>query len=654
MNNKSSEPFTTRTTLELGNLYDSNVERTAYHTEIYKKLYDLPSYCIEEMVTPELFAYCRRRNFFVNIVAFQERKIFLKRNMGSMLGWSLPGSAILSKKDELFQDAVYRIIRRDIPDIEIGELKPIAYLEKTYRLEKESVTHRGITFMARVRYPNQNIISRNEDIKGQFISIDDLRESKRLCPFEAELFNLSRYHIDGNKPEDYDAIEGEILSYSNISRSANFIHKYIVGPIGKRYSSRKIKNEILRYIKPTDFFLDIACGDDNFIWKVAKTTDFCVANDIQWTLIKKLISAQTDHAHKVIFVNHDACHLPFRKRFDIVLCKNMLHHMTTKKQLIGLLSCMRKIGKKILIVDPETPSSSLRGKLWHLYYVRLLKDRGERFFSLEFLKNTVKEFYPDAINIDINRIQTIKGYFIFCLIDFSGDSVRDLSIAVKERYNMHNLTEIMDNRKAVIFDFDGLLFDTERVFIEAVRSVLHKKGVELKDKDYIGMDLQNGSSVFEHYLEVGLLDSIDHLQDEVYTEYDSMVNQGIKELPGAKNVVNLLFKKYKLAIASSSKRKYIDKILSDHGLLDKFEVIISRESTNHLKPNPECLRLVLKQLSLRADECILVEDTIRGLKAAKAIGMRCIIVPNELTKDAAFREADLIVNSLQEIVVTND
>ena len=212
----------------------------------------------------------------------------------------------------------------------------------------------------------------------------------------------------------------------------------------------------------------------------------------------------------------------------------------------------------------------------------------------------------------------------------------------------------MDNRKAVIFDFDGLLFNTERPFLDAIRKVLHQKGIVLQDRDYINMDLQNGTSVLEHFLEIGLLDNIDHLQAEIYAEYDRLLDQGVKEMPGAKEIVTQLFGKYKLAIASSSKRTFINKVLRNHGLSEKFDVIISRENTRHLKPDPECLRLILRQLHLQADECVLIEDTVRGLKAAKALGMRCIIVPNELTIGAAFEGADVIITSLLEAMATPD
>lgn len=649
---QSGNPFSTSTGLKLGSIYSSNVERTAYHLQLFKALYDLPSFQHEETVTPDLFAYCQQRNHFINIIAYQSRKIFLARSMGAMLGWALPGSSILSNKDELLQDAVYRIISRDIPNIEIGEPTPIAYLEKTYKCNNETVTHHGISFMARVRSPRLEKIEHDEYIKGRFIAVDNIREIKRMNSFDAELFNLAKSHICALKHEDIETIESEILSSDSISAAARYLHDNVVGPFGREFSSKKIKKEILKYIKETDYFLDVACGDDDFIWQAAGKAKFCAANDIQWKLITTLISKQKNHANKVVFVNHDACALPFKKRFDLVLCKNMLHHMATRDQLVSLLTSLRQVAKRILIVDPEDPTSSQLGRMWHHYYVKFLKDRGERLFNQELLEKTIREFYTDASNINVQKLHTIKGYFIFASIEFIEDSARDLSLSSEENDTALRVIEIMHDKRLVILDFDGLLFDTERPFLEAIRKVLKKHGIELQDNDYISTDLQHGTSLLEHYVETGLLDSnnISKIQDEIYFEYNQLIENGITAMPGAIKTIELLDGKYKIAIASSSKRIFIDRILKQHGLAGKFDFIVARENTRNLKPNPECLKLILKELSHNINESIIFEDTLRGLRAAKAIGMKCIIVPNDLTKEGSFDGADLVVNSLLDLV----
>jgi HAD superfamily hydrolase (TIGR01509 family) len=576
--------------------------------------------------------------------------------MGPELSWSLPGGAIHSKKDELFQDAVYRIIRRNIPDIEIGEIHPIAYLEKGYRCVGEEITHRGITFMCRVRQPSREAIKRDENIKGRFISIDDSAEIKRICPFDKELFELAKFQFEDPLYNNDDAIEDEIQSYNRISRLARWFHWLVIHPVGKRFSSNIIKEEILKYINPEEYVLDIACGDDQFIWQVSNRVALCVGNDINWKIIKKLITNQEKgHPDKTtLFTNHDACNLPFRKRFDLVLCKNVLHHMRDKQQLEALLSTLRSVAKRILIVDPDDPANGLLPRMWHFYYVNILKDQGEKFFTKSFMERTVREFYHDALDIEVRQVPTIKGHFTFCYITYPDDDFQDLSVRAKASRKDFIFRDIMSDVKVVIFDFDGLLFNTERLFFTAIANALKRREIKIRERDYIRSDLQKGIPIIQEYIDKGLLTGIEVIQKEIYDEYSEMISRGVAEMPGAKRLISSYYGKYNLAIATSSRRRYVNQILVSHNISDKFDHIVSRENVKYFKPDPGCLRDILNKFKVKPNECVLIEDSERGLSAAKSIGMKCIIVRNDMTIGGNFYGADLILSSLEEMLKLNE
>ncbi len=643
----ANQLFSPKLDLTLGELYESNVERTRMAFEFYRTFYSLEPFSYSEAVTPALFEYCMRRDFFVNVLAYQEERVFLKRAIGAKLGWELPGGGIYSKGKETVQDAVSRVITRDIPKVEVGELRPIAYLEKVYTCEARKVVHHGITFMGRVRSPSPEEVQSNEDIKGQFIPVDSVADEKQTPPAHQAILKHGRELLHQRHSFDVQSIEGEIRSTENIAPVANWIHDRLVRPIVQHFSSVLLENKILRYVEKNDYFLDVACGDDKLIFKVAQKATLCVGNDVQWNQIKKLITSEhTKKNRNVLFSNHDACALPFKRRFDLVLCKNLIHHMDNKEQLFGLLESLRGVSKKLLIIDPEKPSSgTLKARIWNWYYMYFLKDQGERFFTQEIFKQTITEAFPSAEKCVFDTIKTVKGTYMFSLIIMENQQ----EYTSPDDHLGSGLQSPSASIKAVVFDLDGLLADTESIFIKAIGKVLRKKGLTFHTDDYVNMDLQNGTSLFEALHKRGVINDICTLQQEVYKEYERLLTGDIPLMPGALEAVTSLADRYQLAIASSSKRRFIDYILRRIGLTDKFEVIVAREDTKRVKPDPECLQQVAQKLNRAPRECVFIEDSLRGMRAAKSIGMYCIVVPNDLTEAADFSDGDAKLSSLTEL-----
>jgi ubiquinone/menaquinone biosynthesis C-methylase UbiE len=100
----------------------------------------------------------------------------------------------------------------------------------------------------------------------------------------------------------------------------------------------------------------VSCGDDNIIHQLASNKEaIVVANDISWSQVQLLKL----HAPNIICTNHNASHLPFKdKAFDVALCKNTLHHMPHRKHLLSMLQSMKRIAKKIIIVEIENPNQT--------------------------------------------------------------------------------------------------------------------------------------------------------------------------------------------------------------------------------------------------------------------------------------------------------
>ncbi|MBI3572836.1 MAG: HAD family phosphatase [Candidatus Kerfeldbacteria bacterium] len=208
---------------------------------------------------------------------------------------------------------------------------------------------------------------------------------------------------------------------------------------------------------------------------------------------------------------------------------------------------------------------------------------------------------------------------------------------------------MLRGKKAVIFDWDGLLFDSEPVFFGAIAEVLARRGVTVDKEEYVRADLQNGVSLLERLAERGLIHDLPAVRDEIYRDYRAKLQSPIAPLPGALGLLGNLSGRYKLAVASSSRREFIDIMCQQYDLASYFDVIISREQTDRLKPNPECLLLAVKDLGLDADQCLFVDDALRGLRAAQSIGLDCVIVPNRWTREAVYPGAIARLRSLHEL-----
>jgi len=107
---------------------------------------------------------------------------------------------------------------------------------------------------------------------------------------------------------------------------------------------------------------------------------------------------------------------------------------------------------------------------------------------------------------------------------------------------------------------------------------------------------------------------------------------------------------YKIALTTSSDLKTTKMLLKRiKKLNDYIDVIITRENYKKSKPNPEPYLVTAKKLKVKPNECVVVEDSLPGLKSAKSAGMKCIVIPTGLTKKQNFKEADLIVKSAKDI-----
>jgi hypothetical protein len=104
------------------------------------------------------------------------------------------------------------------------------------------------------------------------------------------------------------------------------------------------------------------------------------------------------------------------KKADYVICKNTLHHLKTSKQIRKALDQLKKLGKRIIIMDVQNPSDNLLAKIWNIYYRFLLGDQGENFLTYMEFSSHLKHVYSDR-RVKLRKVNTIKGPYMMAVID---------------------------------------------------------------------------------------------------------------------------------------------------------------------------------------------------------------------------------------------
>jgi HAD superfamily hydrolase (TIGR01509 family) len=209
--------------------------------------------------------------------------------------------------------------------------------------------------------------------------------------------------------------------------------------------------------------------------------------------------------------------------------------------------------------------------------------------------------------------------------------------------------------KALIFDFDGLILDTETPELYAWQDVYRGYGQELTTHTWGQIVGGTAGSDFEpvahlETLTEKKLDSV-ALYAQVRKQSLARVNQQ-PPLPGVRELIEAARKQdLKLAVASSSTHDWVEGHLTRLGLLPLFDTIKAREDVLRTKPEPDLFLAALSALKVQPDEAVVLEDSPNGVRAAKRAGLYVVAVPNEVTCELRFEEEDLRVGSLVEIAL---
>ena len=207
--------------------------------------------------------------------------------------------------------------------------------------------------------------------------------------------------------------------------------------------------------------------------------------------------------------------------------------------------------------------------------------------------------------------------------------------------------------ETAIFDWDGTLADTKRAIVASFQKALKQIHCEVNDDFILRLIGTGAKNTFKEALKAAKIQFDDEMLEELVKK---KVQTGIEltgtvELfEGAVDILNSLREKVRVALASMSSREIIDKILEEKKIREYFDVIITVDEVRRPKPDPEIFLKCAAALKCPPERCVVLEDSIFGVEAAKKAKMKCIaVLTGAYSRDELERmNPDVIVNSLKE------
>ena len=203
--------------------------------------------------------------------------------------------------------------------------------------------------------------------------------------------------------------------------------------------------------------------------------------------------------------------------------------------------------------------------------------------------------------------------------------------------------------RAILWDNDGVLVDTEGLYFQAGHEVLATQGVELTHKDFAEQSLKKGLSVFD-FLPVQDAELIEQLRLKRNARYSALLANGVQVVDGVVETLETFYGRVQMGIVTGSRRDHFDIVHAQTNLLPFFDFVLAREDYEEAKPHPDAYLTTMRLHGLQPDDCVVVEDSERGCIAAAAAGLRVLAVPNALSKYGDFSSAYKILNSVRDVV----
>ncbi len=209
--------------------------------------------------------------------------------------------------------------------------------------------------------------------------------------------------------------------------------------------------------------------------------------------------------------------------------------------------------------------------------------------------------------------------------------------------------------RAVVFDLDGLMFDTEALFFRVSSDMLTARGKTFTPEIMTAM-IGRRSVDAGHALKTmtGLDEPVDVLLAEVRERFFAELDTAVHPAPGLFTLLDRLRQNHlPLAVATSSRRAYAERLLNRHRLLDRFKFVLGSEDVTRGKPDPEIYTRAIERLDVPAESVLVLEDSPAGVAAGVEAGALVVGVPHEHSPAAGLDAANMLVTRLDDPAILN-
>jgi beta-phosphoglucomutase family hydrolase len=208
--------------------------------------------------------------------------------------------------------------------------------------------------------------------------------------------------------------------------------------------------------------------------------------------------------------------------------------------------------------------------------------------------------------------------------------------------------------RAVIFDMDGVIAETEHIHIEAEKQTMLKYGIKISEDELHKYTGTTARSMFTDLIKKYKLDTT---FDRIFNEKERTLFKLLDEdVQPTKDVIDLLHRLreigIKLGIASSSHKRLVEYVLKKLKIIHLFDSVVSAEDVMNSKPDPEIFLLSADRLKVNPAECLVVEDSKLGVEAAKKAKMKCLGYQNPNSGNQDLSNADLVTDNFSKIDIT--
>lgn len=202
----------------------------------------------------------------------------------------------------------------------------------------------------------------------------------------------------------------------------------------------------------------------------------------------------------------------------------------------------------------------------------------------------------------------------------------------------------------ILWDNDGVLVLTEDRYFEACRETLAGLGVELTRAFFVEHSLLKGQSVFDLVADRGFsAQQLAELRAARDRRFAELIDASPCTMDGAEDVLRDLHGRVRMGVVTGALRRHFDRSHAKSGLMKYFDFVLAREDYERGKPHPDSYLAALERFRVHRDECVVIEDSGRGLQAARTAGLRCLVVPNDLTRGQDFSGAHEVLRSIRDV-----